>query len=160
MTIGEKIKKFRLKLNISQKLLATWCHMSEPAIRNYELGNRQPSEKQIQKIADSLGVSPFAISNPNLDSYDGIMHALFYLEDNYGLVPVKGENGYFLKFDAKNYPYNSMTKRIENWFEEKERTAPLSTDDEETVARKEKEYDLWRYNYPTSEAERQSKNRK
>ncbi len=39
MTVGEKIRKYRLKLNISQKLLASWCKISEPALRNYELGN-------------------------------------------------------------------------------------------------------------------------
>jgi len=30
--------------------------MSEPAIRNYELGNRTLSDKQIEKIALALGI--------------------------------------------------------------------------------------------------------
>ncbi|MEG1505422.1 MAG: helix-turn-helix transcriptional regulator, partial [Lachnospiraceae bacterium] len=69
MTVGEKIKKCRLEKNLSQKQLAIRSGMSEPAIRNYELGNRTPSDKQIEKIALALDVSPFALSEPNLDSY-------------------------------------------------------------------------------------------
>ena len=76
MTIGEKIKKFRTKKNLTQKQLASMAELSEPAIRNYELGNRTPSEKHINRIAEALGVSPFAISDPSLGSYLGVMHAL------------------------------------------------------------------------------------
>ena len=38
-----------------------------------------------QRIADALGISIFAISDPNLESYEGVLHALFYLEDEYGI---------------------------------------------------------------------------
>ena len=38
--------------------------MSEPAIRNYELENRNPSVEQLQKIADALEISYFALANP------------------------------------------------------------------------------------------------
>ena len=60
MTIGEKIKKFRTAQKLSQKQLAAMAGMSEPALRNYELGNRHPSEEQVHKIADALGLSFFA----------------------------------------------------------------------------------------------------
>lgn len=84
MTIGEKIKKFRIKKNLTQKQLAYLAGLSEPAIRNYELENRTPSEKHIERIAWALGVSPFAISDPDIESYIGVMHTLFALEEKYG----------------------------------------------------------------------------
>lgn len=56
MTVGEKIREIRKLKGISQKALATLCNMSEPAIRNYELGNRTPSPKQLEKIAKALKI--------------------------------------------------------------------------------------------------------
>ena len=79
MKIGEKIRKFRTEKGLSQKELAKMTGLSEPAIRNYELGNRTPSDKQIDAIAGALGISPFAISNPDIESYIGVMHNLFAL---------------------------------------------------------------------------------
>ena len=87
MDVGKKIKRFRTAFGLSQKELAQKSGLSEPAIRNYELGNRTPSEKQLEKIAGALGVSIYAISDPNLENYDAVMHALFCLEDEYGIVP-------------------------------------------------------------------------
>ena len=36
-------------------------------------------------LAQVLDVSPHALSVPDIDSYVGLMHTLFTLEDNYGL---------------------------------------------------------------------------
>ena len=38
MTTGQKIKKLRQSRNLSQKELGIMSGLSEPAIRNYELG--------------------------------------------------------------------------------------------------------------------------
>ena len=43
MEVGKKIKRFRTAFGLSQKELAQKSGLSEPAIRNYELGNRTPS---------------------------------------------------------------------------------------------------------------------
>ena len=51
MTVGEKIRKFRIDQGYTQKELAIMSGLSESAIRNYELGNRFPSSKQLEKIA-------------------------------------------------------------------------------------------------------------
>lgn len=115
MTIGEKIKMYREANNLTQKQVSLRSGMSEPAIRNYELGNRTPSPMQIEKIAMALNVSPFAISNPDLNSYVGVMHALFYLEKEYGLFPDKVDGEICLKFKDK---FSSASKNIESWYEE------------------------------------------
>ena len=54
MTVGEKIRKFRIDQGYTQKELAIMSGLSESAIRNYELGNRFPSSEQLEKIANSL----------------------------------------------------------------------------------------------------------
>lgn len=61
MTVGQKIRKIRLEKSLSQKELAQMCKLSEPAIRNYELGNRKPSQRQLTNIAIALNVDPMAL---------------------------------------------------------------------------------------------------
>ena len=54
MTTGERIRHIRNERGISQKQLSEMCGLSEPAIRNYELGNRKPSAQILDKIAAAL----------------------------------------------------------------------------------------------------------
>ena len=115
--------------------------MSEPAIRNYELGNRTPSERQLQKIADALRVNIFAISNPNLDASDGLLQALFSMEDSLGLATEEIAGKTVLTF-----PRSSASARyIGRWQEV--RSSYLAGE----ITKEE--YDEWRYSYPRVEAE-------
>ena len=118
MTVGEKIKKFRTEKKLSQKQLAMMVGISEPAIRNYELGNRQPSVKQLEYIAGALGISPFALSDPDLDSYIGFMHALFAAEDMYGLQIGEIEGVLCLLLDKNDSAYRSLYDRFLDWKKE------------------------------------------
>lgn len=56
MNIGEQIKKYRLKLGISQKELGKRLGMSQQQIAQYENGNRIPKIETINNIADALGI--------------------------------------------------------------------------------------------------------
>lgn len=151
MTIGEKIKKYRQEKNLSQKQVAIRAGMSEPAIRNYELGNRTPSDKQIEKIALALDVSPFALSNPNLDSYVGVMHALFYLEDEYGLVPDEMNGQFCLKFKDR---FSTASSNLESWYKEYQNVQEASSDGEEEARAY---YNEWKQSYPRLSAEQTTK---
>ncbi|MDD4371125.1 MAG: helix-turn-helix transcriptional regulator [Anaerostipes sp.] len=151
MTIGEKIKKYRLEKNLSQKEVAIRAGMSEPAIRNYELGNRTPSDKQIKKIALALDVSPFALSNPNLDSYVGVMHALFYLEEEYGLIPAEVDGQFYLKFKDR---FSTASNNLESWSKEYQKVQDVSPDKlTEAMAY----YNEWKQSYPRLSAEQTTK---
>lgn len=117
MTVGEKIRKFRTEQNLLQKDLAQKCRMSESAIRNYELGNRTPSPKHLEVIASALGVSVFAISEPNLNSELGVMHALFEIEENYNLKVVEENGIYYLQAAPKKRGQASISDLIIEWGE-------------------------------------------
>jgi len=147
MTIGEKLKKFRTAHELSQKQLAIMSGMSEPAIRNYELGNRTPNAKQIDKISGALGISPFALANPDIESYLGVMHSLFALEDMYGLHIDDIDGTMCLRLDKHNRSFHEFLDRFSEWKNELEklRCEEITKD----------EYDAWRYSYPRLEAERQ-----
>ena len=147
MTIGQKIKKYREAKNLTQKQVALRAGMIEPAIRNYELGNRTPSAKQIEKIALSLDVSPFAISNPDLESYVGVMHALFYLEENYGVIPGEIDGEICLKFKDK---FSTISSDVEKWLREYKAVQNASDDD---IEKAEAYYEEWKSSYPRLSAQ-------
>ena len=146
MDVGKKIKRFRTAQGLSQKELALKSGMSEPAIRNYELGNRTPSDKQLEKIAGALGVSIYAISDPNLENYYGMMHALFYLEDEYSIIPKEIDGQVYLAVENKNAASSSISEMLSSWNSEFEKLKSGEITKEE--------YDMWRYSYPRINAER------
>jgi len=144
MKIGERLKKFRTAKSLVQKQLGIMAGLSEPAIRNYELGNRYPNAKQLEKIAGALGISPFAIADPDFDSYIGLMHSLFQLEDLYGLQPQIVDGKVVLAFDVE--PTSAVLSNLGYWSKEFESL--------KNGAISQEEYDLWRYSFPQLEAER------
>lgn len=157
---GDMIKKIRLLLGMTQNELGKKVHLSDDRIRHYELGDRTPKESKLEEISTALGVNRLALSAPDLESYDGVLHALFYLEDNYGLILEKENEELCLKFKPNNYPLDYLTGSLKQWYAAKERSIPLPDDSEEEIKRKKKEYDLWRYGYPQSEANRRFKSKK
>ncbi|MBQ0017965.1 MAG: helix-turn-helix transcriptional regulator [Clostridiales bacterium] len=138
MKIGEKIRKFRTEKGLSQKELAKMAGLSEPAIRNYELGNRTPSDKQIGAIAGALDISPFAISNPNIKSYIGVMHTLFALEEEYGATLVCEPGATYITFPAGS----DLRSRLSDWGEVFSKSKDGSMTKEE--------YEEWKNTYPES----------
>lgn len=57
MTIGERIRALRKEKGLTQKALGDKCGMADSAIRRYESGRGNPTEKTLQRIADALGIS-------------------------------------------------------------------------------------------------------
>ena len=146
MDVGKKIKRFRTAFGLSQKELAQKSGLSEPAIRNYELGNRTPSAKQLKKIAGALNISIYAISDPDFESYNAVMHALFCLEDEYGFVPNEIDGQVHLSVENKNAVTRELSKMLHSWNSEFEKLKSGEITKEE--------YDMWRYSYPRIKAER------
>ena len=53
-------------------------------IAQYESGSRTPKPELTKNLAKVFGVSTRALTIPDIDSYNGLMHTLFTLEDLYG----------------------------------------------------------------------------
>jgi len=149
MRIGEKIKKFRVAQGLSQKQLAIMSGMSEPAVRNYELGNRTPSFQQLERLAFALKLSPYALADPCLENRHGVMQALFSMEDDFGLRPVEVDGQVMLCIDRqkKNPAPGSPEDDLRDWYGVAVELAKGAISQEE--------YDEWRYSYPRVKAERE-----
>ena len=153
MRIGEKIKKFRVAQGLSQKQLAIMSGMSEPAVRNYELGNRTPSFQQLERLAFALKLSPYALADPCLENRHGVMQALFSMEDDFGLRPVEVDGQVMLCIDRqKKKPIpGSPEDDLRDW------CGVVVELSEGKISREE--YDEWRYSYPRVKVERQKAER-
>lgn len=145
MAIGERIRFFRNLRGMTQKYLGTVVGFPEKAadirMAQYESGSRTPKADLTGNLAGVLGVSPLALSVPDIDSYLGLMHTLFTLEDRYGLTIEKGENGVSLRVESrKGKDAAELSKMLNAWAEQAQKyhSGDISRED----------YDKWRYNYP------------
>lgn len=150
MNIGEKIKSYRLKYNLSQKELSKFAGMSEPTIRNYELGNRTPSDIQLKKIADALKISIYELKLPDFETYEGLMHALFYLENYCGLEVSLDKNNEKniakLNFNINTTVGENMNNSILTWIKAKNNCKGLPLE----------EYDIWKAKYPPNNLDKRT----
>ena len=93
MAIGERISFFRNLRGMTQKYLGMQVGFPEKSadvrLAQYETGTRTPKADMTAALANMLDVSPSALSVPDIDSYIGLMHTLFTLEDRYGLKVVE-----------------------------------------------------------------------
>ena len=139
--IGKKIRACREFRGFSQIQLAELSGINVGTIRKYELGIRNPKPEQLEKIANSLKISPYAMSDPNFDTYVSVMHALFALEDQYGLHAYRDESGVpQLMFKDKGHDSLNMLDHIGTWADmyQKFRNEEIT----------EKEYLDWKSQFP------------
>lgn len=128
LSTGQLIRYFRKRAGMTQAELADEVEMSEPGIRNYELGNRTPSKAQLSAIARGLGIEPEALVAYDISSAREALGALFQLEDSFGITP--NEDG-SLSIDPKANGAQKMVQAIQAWHNAKEelQSGEMSDDD-------------------------------
>lgn len=95
-------------------------------------------------MASALDVPPFALNVPDIDSYYGIMHTLFALEDEEGFK-IKNLNGELcITLDKSHSSFITFFEMFNEWQKQHEKLQ-----NEEIT---QEEYDAWRYSYPASAA--------
>ena len=144
MAIGERIRSIRNKRGMTLKYLGKAVGFDEKTadvrMAQYESGVRSPKADLTAKIAEVLEVAPEALNVPDIESYRGVMHTLFALEDNYGLRIDKLDDEVCIRLDRDNgAEFLTMLKLFKAWEKQaaKYRSGRIT---------KEK-YDDWRYNY-------------
>ncbi len=145
MAIGERIHFFRIMRGMTQKYLGMLVGFPEKSadvrLAQYETGSRKPKADLTAALAQALGVAPQALDIPDIDSYIGLMHTLFVLEDIYGFTISEADGEICLKINKdKSKDAAELLKILSAW---KEQADKLSA---EEISRED--YDQWRYNYP------------
>ena len=128
MTIGEKIKYFRSRIGITQAKLAELSGIHPVSIRKYETNKMIPQAAQIDRLAEALGVSSFALSgfenNIRLETVGDFMGLMIMLIKT-KIVSINGEreeNG-MINADTVSFVINPF---ITNFFDAKSDKTELS----------------------------------
>ena len=145
MAIGERIRFIRNLRGMTQKYLGTLVGFPEKTadirMAQYEAGTRTPKEDLTKALAGALDVSPLALDVPDIDSYYGLMHTLFALEDRYGLTIETRDGEVLFRIDPrKGKDATLISELVCAWaaIAKKYHAGEISRD----------EYDKWRYYYP------------
>ena len=145
MAIGERIRFFRNLKGMTQKYLGVKLGFPEKTadirMAQYESGSRTPKEDLTNELAELFGVSASALNVPDIESYNGLTHTLFALEDLYGIkvAEINGEVCLTLDKDTGGN-YITMFEMFSAWKDQAEKLKNGEISKEE--------YDNWRYNYP------------
>ena len=144
MAFGKRIKFFRNRKGMKQKelgeLLGFLGKTSDVRVAQYETEARTPKADLVKEMAQIFGVSPRAINVPNIDSYLGLMHTLFALEDMYGIKIGEIDGELCLRLDREHREYQHLFEPFHTW---QQMAAKL-----ESGEISQEEYDNWRYNNP------------
>ena len=145
MAIGERIRFFRYLRGMTQKYLGMQVGFPEKTadirMAQYESGSRTPKSDLTNSLAEVFGVSTSALTVPDIDSYNGLMHTLFTLEDLYGLKITEIDGEVCLHLDkGMGTNYITMFEMFNAWKEQAEKLKNGEISKEG--------YDRWRYNYP------------
>ena len=145
MAIGERIHFFRIMRGMTQKYLGMALGFPEKSadvrLAQYETGTRTPKVDVTDALAQVLDVSPKALDVPDIDSYVGLMHTLFTLEDRYGLEVCESDGEAHLRVNFRQgRDAEQLSQMLEAW---QEQAAKLAAGE---ISREE--YDRWRYHYP------------
>ena len=86
--LGKSIREIRLRRGLTQREVSEAIGgISESALRSYELGERRPKQNTLERIAETLDVTPACFDTYGIERYDELVHALFLLEDRFGIEP-------------------------------------------------------------------------
>ena len=145
MAIGQRIRFFRNRKGMTQKqlgeVLGFLGKTSDVRMAQYESEARVPKHDLVKEMADFFDISTHALTVPDIDSYTGLMHTLFALEDMYGLKIDEMDGEVVIRLDKSDYStYASMDKMFRAWLAESQK--------QESGEISKEEYDQWRYKYP------------
>lgn len=145
MGFGERLRFFRTKRGLTQKMMGQLMGFPERSadirVAQYENGSRYPKEDVIEALAAGLEVHPKALALPDIDSYIGLLHTFFALEDLYGIRVSTVEGEPFLFVDKTgNKNAAELHSMLLAWSQQAEKL--------ENGEISQEEYDRWRYCYP------------
>lgn len=145
MAISERIHFFRNLRGMTQKYLGLQLGFPDKSadvrMAQYETGSRTPKADITAALAQVLDVAPEALNVPDIDSYIGLMHTLFALEDIYGITISEADGEVCLKVNSeKGKDAAEIIRMLTAWKEQKAKFDAGEIDKDS--------YDQWRYYYP------------
>lgn len=143
MTLGEKIKKYRMikKMRLKELGVAVGFKESTADVRiaQYEANKMSPKSDIRTSIATALDVDLEALSDINISSPEELIHIFFELEETMNMNINKIDNKYFLEFNQGN-TNETLIEYLEFWYNKKSTLPNISQITEE----QQREYSIWK----------------
>lgn len=150
MTLGEKIKKYRLLHNLKQKDLGKMIGFSsataDSRIRKYEGDIMAPKAEIRNKLVQALDVDSSALSDIDIRSIEDVVRTFFFMEEYLGfeIEKIDLEHYAFFRKDKMYFQEREISKLnsyIYIWQQQKKNLLNTKTDNEEDSSKK---YELWK----------------
>ncbi len=141
MTLGEKIRKYRILNGKTQRALGESVGFKKSTadvrINQYETDKMAPKSDIRGELANTLDIDIEALSDINISSEEELMHVFFELEERYGMNIEKKDDTFLLSFkDSHNI--KTLITYLNIWYSKK-RTLPENPTHEQLI-----EYELWK----------------
>ncbi len=113
--IGEIIKYYRIKKNLSIDTLSSICGISTVSLSKYENGHNEPKPEQILKIAEALDISPNLLNQPSVKEKKDIIPLLYDIFDNIDVDITPSKKSQKITLDIKDKDiYESIISYIDS----------------------------------------------
>ena len=150
MTLGEKIRKYRLLKGWTQKELGMKVGFSaataDSRIRKYESNLMAPKEDIRGRLVEVLDLHPSALSDINLQSAEDVMQVLFLLEEECGMSIERTEDKTSLIFSNHNPDTSLITSYLYAWYAQKQKLPVKS--DTDSYKKSQDLYIKWKARFP------------
>lgn len=157
--IGSRIRTIRTARGMSQGELGQKVGLNADRMQKYENGARKPKADMLKKIANTLGVSTLALTDPVTTNSIGAMFAMFELEQSFNAkidrTPDDRPPGFCISVDFRDGLY----KYMEEWYK-----VYTQTQSELETASSEEErkaiidsYNNWKWTFPQGIVDRTEK---
>lgn len=154
MTLGEKIRKYRLLHNLKQKDLGMMIGFSsstaDSRIRKYEGDIMAPKSEIRNRLVQALDVDPSALSDIDIHSIEDVVRTFFFMEECLGFEIESFDSNQRFFFNKEKTYFSDREISILNsymyiWQEQKKNLLNITNDSQEDS---DKEYELWKSRFP------------
>jgi len=150
MSVGQNIKRIRILRGMTQKELGLKIGLpfnsADVRIRQYESEKMVPKKDKLEAIANALKVDTSALKDHHINSDSDIMHALFEMENQFGLTINNDESGrIYLSFNQDHPLGKECYENLEHWYNV--RNMLLSCTEGQPSDTEIKEYEIWKCQY-------------
>lgn len=124
-------------------------------IGQYENNKQFPRGKTLENLAKGLEVDVNALLDVDFSNSMQMYHALFEMERFQSLHPEVIDGKYVLVFsDGEGEKEENVLRHerfLEEWYDARNFYLPLESDSSFDMKRKEKDFELWKFEYPNGE---------
>lgn len=117
MNVGEKIRYYRELRGLSQQQLSAFSGIPLGTLKKYEIGNRNPKEEPLQRIADALHISISSFHSINFETIGDIAPYLFAIS-KLGEVQFHGKKNEDGKFNANDLTISFKSPVLKHFLKE------------------------------------------